>query len=555
MARRHHPSLVALVAVVGLALGATALPAGADPPPRHTAPVDAPVVDPFRPPEVAWGAGNRGLEYGTEPGTEVRATADGVVVFAGAVAGSRHVTVRHADDVRTTYAFLADVAVVVGQQVSQGDVVGTTVGHLHLGARRGDAYFDPASLFADGPVEVRLVPFEIPPGLGLGGERSAISQLVGDVGGALGGAATWLAGESLDLAADGLGSVSEWLRDNGQPLLRTLLHYSVPVPLRAIGSVLRAAQQAHRAAQRPCTPADAPVAPPPVRRIAVRVAGLGSTSSRAAIDDLDLTGLGYRTQDVARFSYGGGATPGAGASFDGIATTVYDAADTQVDLWSTGRRLADLVEQAVARAAGAPVDLYAHSQGGLVLRVALIELERRHGAAWVETLGLVITMGTPHDGADLATLVEAWNRTTAGAAALDLGERVTGLDPDAPSARQLSETSELIAELEDHPLPEGLDVRSLAARGDVVVPVPRTEVDGATQVVVPVDGLRAHDALPGSDAARREVALALAALPPTCQGFGTQLRGQLTGELISTGEDLIGAVGWGYLATRGLRAG
>ena len=79
------------------------------------------MVDGFRPPATPFGAGNRGLEYGTDPGTPVAAVGDGRVTFAGSVAGTLHVTVLHADGVRTTYSFLRRVDVVVGQAVRQGD--------------------------------------------------------------------------------------------------------------------------------------------------------------------------------------------------------------------------------------------------------------------------------------------------------------------------------------------------------------------------------------------------------------------------------------------------
>ena len=70
-------------------------------------PVDAPVVDPFRPPPCTWCAGNRGLEYGTPSGVAVRAVAAGEVTFSGTVAGERYVVVRHADGRRATYGGLA----------------------------------------------------------------------------------------------------------------------------------------------------------------------------------------------------------------------------------------------------------------------------------------------------------------------------------------------------------------------------------------------------------------------------------------------------------------
>ena len=61
----------------------------------HVRPVAGPVVDPFRPPSQPWLRGNRGIEFDTEPGSTAIASADGVVTFAGVVAGEFHVTIRH----------------------------------------------------------------------------------------------------------------------------------------------------------------------------------------------------------------------------------------------------------------------------------------------------------------------------------------------------------------------------------------------------------------------------------------------------------------------------
>src|SRR5439155_11128469 len=120
-----------VVAVLSMVLA----PASAEAPPRYAPPVDAPVVDAFRPPATPYGPGNRGLEYGTSPGLPVRAAADGEVTFAGLVAGALHVTVLHADGLRTTASFLATVDVVVGQRVRRGDRLGTTSAHLFFSAR------------------------------------------------------------------------------------------------------------------------------------------------------------------------------------------------------------------------------------------------------------------------------------------------------------------------------------------------------------------------------------------------------------------------------------
>lgn len=549
-----HRALVACAVALVPVVTAVPHPAAAAPPPTYVPPVDAPVADPFRPPDGPYGAGNRGLEYATPAGTEVRASADGVVTFAGLVAGARHVTVRHADGLRTTYSFLDRVDVVVGQQVRQGDVVGTTSGHLHLGARSGDAYLDPAALFGSGLAQAHLVPFDEPPGPGPSGERSAIRQLVGGIG----GLATRLAGRVVDQALEGTGATAAWLRAESGQLLRTAAHYlgeSSP-GLAQLHLVLRSLEMWSRArasSHRPCTAAGAPVAPPPERRVAILVAGLGSTSDAAAIDDVDTAALGYDAPDVVRFSYAGGRTPDPSDGFTDIEATPYGAGTTQRDLHAAGDRLADLIEAVAAGAAGSPVDVYAHSQGGVVTRLALLELERRHGAAWLERLGLVATLGTPHGGADLATAVYAAGSTRAGSLALDglAAALDLELDDDAPAAEQLAETSDVVAELSARPLPEEVDAVSIAARGDLVVPVPRTAAPGAVQVVVPVAGASAHDRLPGSPETARELVLALAGLPPGCQSFRAALVDQLAGEGISGAEDAVGSLAW----LAGLRQG
>ena len=116
-----------VAALVPAGLASTAGPAGrTSPGPRpaeapaagvavhHRPPVDGPVVDGFRPPASPFGPGNRGIDYRTEEGSPVRASADGVVDFAGPVGGRLHVVIRHADGVRTSYSFLASIAVHAG---------------------------------------------------------------------------------------------------------------------------------------------------------------------------------------------------------------------------------------------------------------------------------------------------------------------------------------------------------------------------------------------------------------------------------------------------------
>jgi hypothetical protein len=541
--RGSHPHRRAALAVLVVALLASGLvrpgPADAADPPRYRPPVDAPITDPFRAPTTPYGPGNRGLDYGTAPGTVVRAAADGRVTFAGLVAGTRHVTVLHDDGLRTTASYLDRIDVVVGQRVRQGDPLGTTAGALHFSARNGDAYLDPASFFGEGPVHVRLVPFDDPPGSGARGERNAIRQLLGFFG----HAAASLAGATQEVA--------DWLQSTSPELLATAAHYGVRltpalVLARQAVVLVQDLQAAIELWRRPCTPKERAAPRSGRGRVAVLVAGLGSTSEHAAVDDVDVGGLGYDRGDVVRFSYAGGRVPrgGTSAALRAIRSRRYTSTDADGDLVRSSARLADLLERVVAASPGRPLDVIAHSQGGIVARLALLELERRHGRGWLDHVGLLATLGTPHGGADLATAARALAGTAAGRDVLLTFEHLFGVDADAESGRQLSELSGVIQRLDDHPVPAGLRAVSIGARGDPVVPLPRTRLEGAPEVVVPLDGLRAHDRLPGDRRTTRELALAVAGLPPTCTGWGEAVVDEVVGSAIAEAEDVASGALW-----------
>lgn len=142
---------VKLVVMTAAILATLAVPVSA-----YVAPVRAPIVDFFRAPDQPYGPGNRGIDYATETGTPVRASASGVVTFAGAVGAVLFVVIAHDDGLRTTYGHLQSLTVVVGQRVETGDVVGEARDRLHFGIRRGDTYLDPLSVLGRG--RAHLVP-------------------------------------------------------------------------------------------------------------------------------------------------------------------------------------------------------------------------------------------------------------------------------------------------------------------------------------------------------------------------------------------------------------
>lgn len=516
---RHLAICMAAVSTAAVLLGAAFVPTawatGSAPSPvSYRPPVDAPVVDPFRPPAQPWLAGNRGVDYATSSGDEVGAAAAGEVVFAGNVGGSQHVVVLHGDGVRTSYSFLDTVAVHRGDLVTPGQVVGNARGVLHFGARIGEAYLDPTLLFGDGSARVHLVPVADRPR----SESEERSRVLGMLGRFFGGAV-----DALDSGIDQVEGVTHYLSQ------------TYPLRLTAKGVTVLKQWWDQRG---DCTQPDTEPPKLPERRLLVLVAGLGSKSDKAAVFNVKPTALGYLEADVVKFSYRGGDAK----------NNPYGPEDTVVDIRLSARRLRELLVDLAAANPGVPVDIVAHSQGGLVARWALTEefdgLDHR-----LPRVATFVTLGTPHNGADLATLSAMIGHTLPGKVVQQGAAPFVGFDPGSTSVEQLAETSEFIRRLNERPLPKGIAITSIGARGDLVVPAPRTRVDGAHNVVVSVEGgvldvVDDHDRLPPSGPAQREIALAVGGLPPTCQGFFDAFLDAGVSEGISLIEDSAGLAAW-----------
>ncbi len=511
---------IALVLVV--AFGATvhqAGAAGADEAVVYEPPVDAPVIDPFRAPKSTYGPGNRGLTHDLESGTPVRAAAPGQVVFAGWVAGTQHVTVLHADGLRTSYSFLESVVVRRGETVQSGAIVGLGGRGFHFGVRDGDVYLDPASLFGVAEVQVRLVPHDEPgppTHEGLMRERIALQQTVREKG---------LLRRAVDWGADRASRQVE----------RYLATIHVLRELEPVEAVTDGMSTLADRLTQDCT-VDSTAAPtrPASGHVGLLVAGYGSTSDEAAIDDIAADTLGYERSDVLRYSYTGGRTSDDGAApgpgLGAIAASSYSAADTFTDLRAHGTALADLVEAVASARPDAPIDLLAHSQGGIVVRLALVELARRRR---LDLVGTVVTIGSPHRGVDLGT-----GALLAGPIGHRLLDPVTdltdgGVDSDADSVLQMAETSTLMLELRRDGVPDGVDFRTIGAAGDLVVTGDKTTVAGHPSAMVGLVGPTAHDALPGAQATTRELALAIGGLPPGCRGVGGAIVDSILPQAIS----------------------
>jgi murein DD-endopeptidase MepM/ murein hydrolase activator NlpD len=466
-------------------------------------PVDAPVVDPFRPADPNWTSGNRGLEYATTPGTPVGAAAAGEVVFAGPVGDSLHVVVLHDDGLRTSYSFLQLVAVKRGERVAQGQTVGTTQERFHFGVRAGDAYLDPALLFG-GPPQVYLVPDEQRRPLSEAKEREGITRMFPGL---------------LQRAITAGAAAVDWAKDKAaQEVIdrvdelrgAALLGYEAQ-PLNHLARFAAAAQE-WREARESCTPESVPAPRLQERRAVVMVAGLGSKSDKDSIDAVDTAALGYAPTDVYRYSYLGGTRE----------ERSYAATDTTADIHQSAKHLRELLERVAVERPGVPIDIIAHSQGGIVARTALTDEVDGHDPRLPQVRSLV-TLSTPHQGAPIATLARMVGHTK-------IGDKVEKgvhdalpdqVDPQGTSVQQLAEESLFMLQLNMRPMPAGVHVTSIGAREDWMVPAGVTRLAGAHNVIVSSPGLwNEHSDMPGAPETQREIALGVAGMAPTCQSFG-----------------------------------
>ncbi len=431
------------------------------------APVDGEVTRAFQAPAFAYGPGHRGIDFAAPPGTPVRASADGVVAFAGSVAGSLHVVVAHDGNLRTTYAFLAGIAVREGERVARGQVVGAAgasgpeheAGGLHFGVRLGDRYLDPQRLFdvCDLTQLVRLVPVDempaepwdarrSPAGGSLTSGGSGVAAVAGDLAGALGdaagaavdagrrgwdamgGAAGGAAGDARALAGVGLAGARRLATVASAALAHTPGGIAASVATDVAGGA--AEWWRHR---RECSDASAPAdGSGGSGHLLMAVGGIDTAGApNDPTFGLDTRALGYHDDEVTFFSY----APGGGA---------YSAAQTHGDLRRAGLGLAAQLKQAQRQHPGREVDLVAHSQGGVVVDVFLQDYYDA-GDPEYPPIGTVVTLSSPHEGAPLATAAADWRRSPMGRAVIDAAEgRVPAPSVDAPSIRQLDEHSRFV---------------------------------------------------------------------------------------------------------------
>jgi murein DD-endopeptidase MepM/ murein hydrolase activator NlpD len=124
-------------------------------------------LDPFK----GEGAFHTGIDIATNQGDSVRAPADGIVLKAGMGTGyGREVVVDHGHGIETLYAHLSGFAVIPGQEVHRGDILGyvgssghSTGPHLHYEVRIHDTPVNPSKYLPGAPSRQLASNPSIPP--------------------------------------------------------------------------------------------------------------------------------------------------------------------------------------------------------------------------------------------------------------------------------------------------------------------------------------------------------------------------------------------------------
>ena len=555
-------------------------------------PVDGALVRPFVEPSGPYGAGHRGADLAAPPGTPVHAAGDGVVVFAGIIAGAGHVTVLHDHGLRTSYSFLTSVPVREGRTVRRGEVVGIAGGSdadsahdgtvVHLGLRVGDRYVDPMSLFA--PVDLAAVVHLAPAGdTGDGSwspaaERRALAGSLAVPGHAVQSAAVVVGssgscGESVPLVGalvDATCDVGAWVGAHAADAVDAgldWLHTATGLGEDALAE-LRAPAVEVLARMRDVVAATADgLARTPLGQFALDLVEMGrrfvdGVTAECSTDDPDADGTGgsaHRAMVVAGINSAGAAGddgPTVALDVQALGYHVdegevrwfsyaadggaYTAADTYGPIRVAAHRLRAQLRAMQQDEPGREVDLLAHSQGGVVVDWFLTHLYDPADRT-LPPLGNVVTLSAPHQGAPLATVSRQLDRSLTGGRVLEAVDVVADLPPaDSAAVRDLGEGSPLMQHLWDHGVPDHVDFTTIGAPEDVVVPANRIGVPGATQTVQAVNAVNEHSAIVTDPNALRAVRAALEHHAPPCVGITTALRSAVAPVVISRTEHSVG---------------
>lgn len=459
-------------------------------------PVDAVIGHFFEAPATAYGPGHRGIDYEVAAGTRVRAAGSGTVTWAGSVAGNLSVTIDHGDGLETTYSILSNIEVQRGMTVDQGRFIGS-VDRDHE-ANAGGLHFGVKlhDEYVD-PLDY-LGPADITGAIHL-------APLIEDEKDDL--------PYELSLVAEGAGALARPCRD--------------PVPLLGIP-------------------------PAPNDNIAVAIAGINSHTSGGTNAEIYQPGngpeaLGYDPSRSYEFSYRGARGPNLHEP--------YEPSDTSRDIRVSAESLRDQLVRLHRRYPGADIDLFAHSQGGLVARAMLEYLAEAYDPR-LPRVEHLITYGTPHRGTPIASVAsDIENETLSGrfvVGELSDWAKESGVipDPRSPAIDQMRPDSDLVTGLAREDVTFGTRVLALAMPHDAIAPADHALYPGKLGRVLSPESLNGHDAVVASAQGRAIAYAFLRDAAVSCRGNWDEW-GPVVGSAIGWAQGMI-ADAYSSLETAGL---
>ncbi len=292
--------------------------------------------------------------------------------------------------------------------------------------------------------------------------------------------------------------------------------------------------------QRNCTPASmsseraaTSVAPD---RVIMAIDGNGSSydGTRGQVAGL-LADIGFDDRQIVQYSYAG--------HDDGGEPDNYRGRDTQEDLEASAYLLADQLRRLHAARPDVMVDLVGHSQGGVVAAFFLAHIYDAN-AGDLPQINRAVTLNSPLQGIPAAQLGAFVAATSIGGYIEQISSfaETAGSDGLAIEAlMQMAETSLFTHKLTTAADFNGVDLTTVAAANDLLVPAGAANHDAAVNNVIvdaPEDGgmLGAHSATLTDPDARSAVSLALDGRGPLCVGPAEYGAVRLEGELIHSAE-------------------
>lgn len=522
-----------------------------------TRPVGGRLVEGFDAPTNPFGAGHRGADFAAGPGEPVRAAGSGTVSFAGAVAGSIHVTVDHGDGVLTTYSFLERANVSIGTQVERGAAIGRaggTGGHhpagvMHMGLRVGGVYVDPMSLFqpVDLTERVHLVAVSADNLRPAPDPHGVLVDLNYDI--ERGGLPEWLYARewvdsernrrrsALDRAVRSAVGFGRALAGASWDALDDIAHNPY-VPVVGLAIPMDVAEAVYDHVTADCTPAQDVRGGLISYRDVMFVAGIDSSMRDGRTNEFPLEQL-YPQDRIHWYSY----------RDDGSA---YDASDTHQSIDQSAQLLAEQL-RATKAAAGRPMetDLVAHSQGGVVVQHFLSHY-------WDPTdptlplISRVVLISSPLEGAPGAIVLDEMGDTLVGS----LAAGVLPLpNPRAPALSDLRSDSARASAAREWVVPESIEVVSIGIASDAVVPsTTNDDVRGVASVPTRVSGtpLSVHRSATTDGEVVKRAAVTLGPGGAACARLSERLEAAVFGNAISSLEHGLGLAAGGYSAPFGV---